>query len=106
MIWCRSLRTIVCNIEIPLSIHSNMFESGTTARGVLYVPAGCVDAYKAAKVWTTFANIREIDATVAIDNTTIKDTNTADVIYNLRGQKVDSNYKGIVIKNGKKVLIK
>jgi len=27
-------------------------------------------------------------------------------IYNLAGQKVDANYKGIVIKNGKKVLVK
>lgn len=27
-----------------------------------------------------------------------------DVIYNLRGQKVDAGYKGIVIKNGKKLL--
>ena len=27
-------------------------------------------------------------------------------IYNLRGQKVDSNYKGIIIRNGKKVLRK
>ena len=29
-----------------------------------------------------------------------------DVIYNLAGQIVDKNYKGIVIKNGKKVLVK
>ena len=29
-----------------------------------------------------------------------------DVIYNLKGQKVDANYKGIIIKNGRKILIK
>ena len=34
---------------------------------------------------------------------TVKKTN---VIYNLAGQRVDSNYKGIVIKDGKKVLVK
>jgi len=28
------------------------------------------------------------------------------VVYNLSGQRVDSNYKGLVIKNGKKVIIK
>ena len=28
------------------------------------------------------------------------------VIYNMAGQKVDANYKGIVIKNGKKVILK
>lgn len=29
-----------------------------------------------------------------------------DVIYNLAGQKVDAGYKGIVIKNGKKIVVK
>ena len=29
-----------------------------------------------------------------------------DAIYNLAGQKVDANYKGIVIKNGKKMFVK
>ena len=31
-------------------------------------------------------------------------TANSDAIYNLAGQKVDSNYRGIVIKNGKKFL--
>jgi hypothetical protein len=43
-------------------------------------------------------------------NTGIESVITAepqhDAVYNLRGQKVDANYKGIVIKNGKKVLMK
>ena len=42
--------------------------------------------------------------------TKIEDINVASaktgVIYNLSGQIVDENYKGIVIKNGKKVLVK
>ena len=32
--------------------------------------------------------------------------NRQQVIYNLSGQKVDANYKGIIIKNGKKILKK
>lgn len=40
--------------------------------------------------------------TLTIDAQPTKD----DVYYNLSGQKVDGNYKGIVIKNGKKVLVK
>ena len=34
------------------------------------------------------------------------DTNKSDVYYNLSGQKVDASYKGIVIVNGRKVVIK
>ena len=29
---------------------------------------------------------------------------TKEVVYNLKGQKVDDNYKGIVIRNGRKIL--
>lgn len=37
---------------------------------------------------------------------TMKATNADDAVYNLSGQKVSSSYKGIVIKNGKKYLVK
>ena len=43
------------------------------------------------------------DAT-AIQN--VRMVTASDVIYNLAGQKVDASYKGIVIKNGKKLLQK
>jgi hypothetical protein len=43
-------------------------------------------------------------------NTGIQTVVTAEpqntVVYNLKGQKVDANYKGIVIMNGRKVLRK
>ena len=37
---------------------------------------------------------------------TIKSDNVSNVIYNVAGQQVDSNYKGLVIKNGKKMIQK
>lgn len=47
-----------------------------------------------------------IDATTGISKITTT-TNTADApMYNLAGQRVDSNYKGVVIQNGKKVVRK
>ncbi len=103
--FCIGLNTIVCNIEKPLPVSGFVFSNVDKSNCVLYVPAGCVDAYKAADVWSEFENICEIDPT-AIDDVTVKDINTADAIYNLRGQKVDGSYKGIVIRNGKKVLVK
>ena len=35
-----------------------------------------------------------------------EDSEDSEIIYNLAGQRVGKNYKGIVIKNGKKVVIK
>jgi hypothetical protein len=43
-------------------------------------------------------SIEDIEAATAAKNT--------DAIYNLAGQLVDENYKGVVIINGKKVLMK
>ena len=39
-------------------------------------------------------------------NGVIYTTTGSDVIYNLSGQRVSKDYKGVVIKNGRKVVIK
>ncbi len=44
------------------------------------------------------------DNTTAIQ--TVKQNVEDGVIYNLAGQKVDANFKGVVIKNGKKMIQK
>ena len=51
------------------------------------------------------ANINEIfcDETTTIQGV-VNDTWTDDKAYNLNGQRVDKNYKGIIIMNGKKVV--
>lgn len=42
----------------------------------------------------------------SLDNMTPSSIDPNTPIYNLAGQRVDKNYKGIVIKNGKKIFIK
>ncbi len=46
------------------------------------------------------------DPTDGIDNVLSPVANHQTQTYNLAGQRVDSNYRGIVIKNGKKVIVK
>ncbi len=101
---CYGLNTIVCDISTPLTVDSSAFFRVDKSNCVLYVPAGCVDAYKAADVWNEFENIREIDPTAieGVYNGVI----APDAIYNLRGQKVDGDYRGIVIRKGKKYIFK
>lgn len=45
-------------------------------------------------------------AVAGIAAPSVSTSSTSSVIYNLSGQRVSNDYKGIVIKNGKKVLIK
>ena len=42
--------------------------------------------------------------TVGIENVTAKTAKTSSVIYNLAGQRVNNNFKGLVIKDGKKIV--
>ena len=74
-------------------------ETKTTAADFLI---GCdnADAARLNVVWLDGSE----DNTTAIQ--TVKQTVESDVIYNLAGQKVDANFKGVVIKNGKKMIQK
>jgi hypothetical protein len=47
-----------------------------------------------------------MDNAVSIENIEVSDSENAGVSYNLAGQPVNETYKGIVIKNGKKYLVK
>ena len=51
-------------------------------------------------------NLGEDSPTIVVESEErrVKSEESDDVIYNLSGQKVDASYKGIVIKNGKKVV--
>lgn len=66
---CENLMTITSHIEEPFEIDYDVFDCGTAKadiykNAVLYVPAGCVEAYKNQKGWENFTRIREIGDTV------------------------------------------
>lgn len=71
--------------------------SGTVAVGKAYLH---LNAAPSAKALSIVFNDGE---TTNISNLNVKDNAT---MYNLSGQKVNNSYKGIVIKNGKKYIIK
>lgn len=55
---CNSLTAVYCHWEQPLECDPR-FEETVLANATLYVPDGCVDAYRAVKPWSDFANIEE-----------------------------------------------
>jgi len=56
------------------------------------------------KIEVTNAYFVSVDNSAAGISNSIATTETKAVVYNLRGQRVDADYKGIVIKNGRKIL--
>ena len=59
--YCHKLESVISNIEDPNTVvmGSTVFDR-ISDNAKLYVPAGCVDAYKAADCWKEFSSIEEI----------------------------------------------
>ncbi len=57
---------IYSNAATPPEISTTTFSPDTYDKGILYVPQGCVEAYKAALVWNLIPNIQEMPYRVVI----------------------------------------
>ena len=103
--------SIISNIEDP-TLFDPEFTNATYLNVPLYVPVGKVDAYRQANGWKNFFDIRENHGEVnKIDNVTAAKKAGVTMYYNLSGQAVAKDYKGVVIERysdgtSKKVLNK
>jgi len=85
-------------------IYKYTFSSETYSDAILYVPKGMKETYASTDYWNNFTKIEEMsDAPTSISSA---ETQTETKAYNLRGIQVKSPQRGIVIKDGKKVLRK
>lgn len=57
---------IYSNAATPPEISTTTFSPDTYNKGILYVPQGCVNAYKGANVWNLIPDIRELPYRIAI----------------------------------------
>lgn len=122
---CSKLKTIESYSREPIVLgaaqtrgaaSSSVFEGVDKENCVLYVPEGCVEAYRAAEGWGEFKNILEMGGT-AITGTIMNDEPFD--VYNIQGHKVLSgvtSFKSLPsgvyiicnekVKKNKKILIK
>ena len=79
---CTSLTSITCEAETPPTLGSDAFYAVSKSIPV-YVPCGCVEAYKAASGWNDFTNIHEPLAEYSIQvSTSNSQMGSAIVVYN------------------------
>lgn len=106
-----NLKTLVSDIMDPTQFVPD-FTNNVYLHTTLYVPVGKVDAYRQAEGWKNFFDIRENHGEVnKIDNVAAAKKAGATMYYNLSGQAVAKDYKGVVIERysdgtSKKVLNK
>ena len=99
-VGCENIATVTCDAEVPPT--GVMFDNVVYENATLNIPEGTEEAYKAAPGWSQFFGI--VPTAVKDLNTLSDDVNAP--AFNLQGQRVDANAKGIIIKNGKKILVK
>ena len=100
---------IISLIENPFTINgksssNSIFTLYSFNHATLYVPKGTIDKYKATSGWKDFVKIVEGNPTGinVVENT--KNNNTT--IYDLNGVRQHEPKKGIIIVNGRKVVVK
>ena len=98
---CESLTEVTCLAATPPTASSADF-SPCSYEGVLRVPRGTKTLYAAANCWKEFKNIVEMDDTAV--ETVATERQSSPFVYNIAGQRVADDYKGIVIRNGRLTL--
>jgi hypothetical protein len=99
---------IYCNAIKPFTIGEKTFNYNCT----LHVPQGSKAFYEKASYWKNFKVIEEEPTGEAVHGgetgvtSATLDAESAERLYDLQGRPVDGTQKGILIRNGKKVLVK
>ncbi len=102
---CSGLTSVTNLATTPQQIYSNVFEQ----YGTLHVIKGYKDVYTNADYWKNFTIVDDVDPTGIEEiksQSTVNGQQSTD-LYNLQGVKVSGQQnRGIVIKNGKKYVVK
>ena len=103
---CAELLDVYCYAEKVPSTESDAFEGSYPEYATLHVPANALEAYKSTAPWNSFGTIVSLtDEEMGIKNSELNIQNP-ELIYDLRGRRVEKAEKGIYIVNGKKTVIK
>lgn len=98
-----SVDSVICYATTPPVMENDICFYGAYERATLFVPQASLELYKNDTNWSQFYKIVAIESS-GIDEIPV-DNGAPRVRYNLQGQPVGDDYRGIVIENGKKILV-
>ena len=97
--------TQLAKVSVPKTGNSD-WNNYKTVKGKLSQPLAAGEQILRITIDSPYANIDKIELKLASETgiQRVKTDDHQEPVYNLAGQKVNSQYKGIVIRNGKKVI--
>ena len=78
-------------------VKSDNFENEIFETCTLFVPTGCVEAYKSADAWKHFKNIEEFNPTGISSLTGDNGSNEPASVYSIDGSRIQTMQRGINI---------
>ncbi len=100
-----AIDTITCYATTPPPMDNYYTFESSYATAVLYVPEESIELYRNDENWKRFFTILPIDESGINEVPVDPAVEGKHQRYNLMGQPVGDDYKGIVIENGKKILV-
>ncbi|MBQ8098642.1 MAG: leucine-rich repeat domain-containing protein, partial [Bacteroidaceae bacterium] len=89
----------------PQQIEDGCFMQDVMKSCTLHVPVGSKERYETANVWREFTKIVEDESLGTVGVKTIRqDAGEEGLSYDLQGRRADEHTKGVVIRNGKKMM--
>jgi hypothetical protein len=98
---CTALTSVTNLATTPQPLDDGTFPQ----YGTLHVLNGCKEAYLAADYWKKFNIVEDAEEILGISDIDTEAVST-NKIYTLSGKRLSKPQKGIVIINGKKVVVK
>ena len=99
---CPEIERVECLSAVPPVVEGRTFDEEVFTKAMLVLPEGSEAAYRNAEVWKKFVNI----STPTGINSAVIDSKDGERIYDILGRQRDAKTKGVIIKNGKKRIIK
>jgi hypothetical protein len=100
-----SLKSLTLHTSVPPIANEDVIHSDLYSKVTLYVPEGCVDAYKSAPIWGKFTNIVEVsnnDTSVCLPTKNTASTQSSEC-YDLQGRRLNGKpTKRVYIESGRK----
>ena len=94
---CNNLRTIICDSSTPPSFESSNISNVVFVEATLFVPKGCVEAYKIADVWKKFFEIKEYDENASFKTVIADKSISISKVFDANGRYLLQPQKGLNI---------
>lgn len=103
---CEAIEEVFCYADSIPYASTNAFKSSSCSDADLYVKAYALNYYESTEPWSGFADIIPLtDEQTPVESVIVsEEKDKLKPVFNIGGQRVDMNARGMLIVRGKKII--